>query len=250
MISAVILAKNEEKNIADCIKGLRWCDEILIVDDKSTDKTVDVAKKNGARVIMHSLENDFSRQRNYGLLEAKEQWVFFVDADERISESLAFEITNRIKESPIKNYDGFFIRRIDNMWGKKLLHGETGNIKLVRLVKKDSGKWEGQVHEIWKTKKTLGELKNPIFHYPHQTVNEFLKELNFYTDIRAKELYKKGIRVHWWFVIMYPKAKFFFNYILKMGFLDGIPGFVFAILMSFHSFLVRGKLWMLWQKKQ
>ncbi len=249
MISAVILVKNEEKNIVDCIKGLRWCGEILVVDDNSTDKTVELAKKNGARVITHSLENDFSRQRNFGLLEAKGEWVFFVDADERVSESLAFEITNRIKESPSEHYDGFFIRRIDNMWGKKLLHGETGNIKLLRLVKKTSGKWEGQVHEVWKTKGVLGELKNPISHYPHQTITEFLEEINFYTDIRAKELHKKGIKAHWWSVIVYPKAKFFLNYIIKMGFLDGIPGLVFAILMSFHSFLVRGKLWQLWQKK-
>ncbi len=249
MISAVILTKNEEKNIRDCIKGLAWCDEVIIIDDNSKDKTVEIARKLGARVLTHALENDFSKQRNYGLLEAKGQWIFFVDADERVSESLAFEITNRIRESPQESYDGFFIRRIDNMWGKKLLHGETGNIKLLRLVKKDSGKWEGQVHEVWKTKGVLGELKNPIFHYPHQTINEFLEEINFYTDIRARELYRKGVKAHWWSVIVYPKAKFLFNYIFKLGFLDGIPGLVFALMMSFHSLLVRGKLWQLWQKK-
>ena len=250
MISAIILTKNEEKNIVDCIQGLKWCDEILVIDDNSTDRTVEVAKKLSVRVLIHSLDDDFSKQRSYGSQEAKGDWVFFVDADERVSESLAFEITNRIKESPTESYDGFFIRRIDNMWGKKMLHGETGNIQLVRLVKKDSGKWEGRVHEAWKTKGVLGQLKNPLLHYPHQTVSEFLAEINFYTDIRAKELYKKGVKAHWWSVIVYPKAKLFLNYILKMGFLDGMPGHVFAITMSFHSFLVRGKLWQLWHKKQ
>lgn len=249
MISAVILTKNEEQNIEACIKGLRWCDEVLVIDDNSTDKTVSIAEKLGAKVYVHNLENNFGEQRNFGLSKAKGDWVFFVDADERVSESLTFEITSSLHQKNTDFVSGFSLRRIDTMWGKQLLHGENGNVRLIRLARKDAGKWVGHVHETWQVKGKIIELKNPLFHYPHQTVSEFLTEINYYTTIRSQELYKKGVKVHVWDIILYPKAKFFVNFIFKRGFLDGIPGLVVAMLMSFHSYLVRGKLWLLWDKK-
>lgn len=249
MISAVILTKNEEKNIDACIKGLRWCDEVLVIDDNSTDKTVIKAKTLGARVIEHALDNDFSKSRNFALGEAKGDWVLFVDADERVSESLTFEITSSLHQKIVDFVSGFSMRRIDTMWGKQLMHGENGNVRLVRLARKNAGLWKGSVHEKWVVKGKIVELNNPLFHYPHQTVAEFLTEINYYTTIRAQELYKKGVRVHVWDIVLYPKAKFIVNFIFKRGFLDGIPGLVVAILMSFHSYLVRGKLWQLWDKK-
>jgi hypothetical protein len=91
-------------------------------------------------------------------------------------------------------------------------------------------------------------LQKPLLHYPHPTIAEFLKEINYYTDIRAKELYRRKVFVRWWDILLYPKAKFILNYFLRRGLLDGSAGFVFAVMMSFHSFLVRGKLWLLWQK--
>ncbi|QQG40489.1 MAG: glycosyltransferase family 2 protein [Candidatus Levyibacteriota bacterium] len=249
MISAVILTKNEEENIEVCIKGLRWCNEVIVVDDNSTDKTREIAEKLGAKVIDHSLNNNFSEARNYGLEQTKGEWVLFVDADERISDSLAFEIGSMLTMQAVDAYDAFYIRRIDTIWGRQLLHGENGMVKFIRLAKKTKGEWKGAVHETWQIKGRVGQLKNPLYHYPHQTVSEFLTEINYYTTIRAQELYKKRVKVHVWDIILYPKAKFFVNYVLKRGFLDGMPGLVVAILMSFHSYLVRGKLWLLWQKK-
>mgnify|MGYP001615031260 CR=1 FL=1 len=113
-----------------------------------------------------------------------------------------------------------------------------------RLAKKDAGKWKGAVHEKWEITGKVGTLKNPIIHYPHQTVAEFLQELNLYTSLRAEELYMKNTRAYWWSIVVYPMIKFTVNYFLKRGFLDGIHGLIFAIIMSFHSFLVRGKLWL------
>ena len=257
MISAVVLAKNEEKNIKECFKNLLWCDEIIVIDDNSEDRTIEIAKGLGATVFGHPLNNDFSEQRNFGLSKAKNEWVLFIDADERVTSLLRDEIKDQISLRPelrarakIKDsYDGFYIKRRDFMWGRELKHGETGNIKLLRLARKDAGDWEGKVHEEWKIKGKIRELENPILHYPHRTITEFLKKINFYTDIRAKELYEKGVKVNFFSIIAYPKAKFFVNYFLKLGFLDGMPGLLVAFLMSFHSFLVRGKLWMIWQRK-
>lgn len=247
MISAVVLTKNEENNIVDCLESLKWCEEIVVIDDNSEDRTVELAKTQGATVYTRALDGDFAKQRNFGLEKAKGEWVFFVDADEQVSKALSYEILSHL--STEKPFEGYFVRRIDHMWGKKLLHGETYGLKLIRLAKKKSGIWYGYVHEKWEVKGTTGYLENPLTHYPHPTVASFLKEINKYSDIRVKELEKEKKSVRWISIIMYPLGKFLVNYFLKRGFLDGIPGLLVSTMMSFHSFLVRAKLWLILQKK-
>lgn len=252
MITGIILTKNEEGNIVDCVESISFCSEIIIIDDYSTDKTPELienlAEKNKKiKTFSRKLENNFSEQRQFGIEKSSNDWIFFVDADERITPELATEIKENVTEST--TYGGFLIPRRDFIWGKMLMHGETGNIKLLRLFNKHSGKLEGKVHETWVTKKDVGRLVNPILHFPHPTISEFLTEINFYTDLRAKELFDKKIKVGFFSIIIYPKAKFIKNFIFKRGFLDGTAGLVHAIHMSFHSFLVRGKLWYLWQEE-
>lgn len=250
-ISAIILTKNEEQNIKNCLESLKWCDEIVIVDDYSIDKTINIARKYKTTIYSRALNGDFSSQRNFGISKAKSDWVLFVDSDETVSDGLVYEISNAIqlKDRQLNEFDGFFIKRTYFMWRKKLRYGEVGNEWRLRLAKKTVGQWEGKVHERWRIKGLVGKLNNPIFHFPHQTLDEFFKEINFYTDIRAQELHAKKIKVYWWSVIVYPTGKFIVNFFIKRGFLDGVHGLVFAITMSFHSFLVRGKLWLLWRKE-
>lgn len=243
MISAVVLTKNEEKNIVDCLESLNWCSEIIVIDDYSTDRTAELCQQMGAKVYKRKLSNNFSEQRDFGLLNVSNEWALFVDADERVSKNLADEIQNNIKKTA---RNGFIIRRYDVMWGKKLEHGETGDIWFLRLGKINTGRWQGNVHEEWKIN-NYGKLKNSLIHYPHQTVEQFLKEINYYTDLRAKELLEKKVNVSVIHIVLFPKAKFILNYFLKLGFLDGLEGLVFAIIMSFHSFLTRAKLWQLKQ---
>lgn len=243
-ISAVVLTKNEERNIEKCLESLAFCDEVIVVDDGSTDTTVALVKKHDACIIEHPLENDFAKQRNFALSQTTGDWVLFIDADEVVSEKLRNEI-NKYTNNPINKCVGYFIPRIDTMWGKKMMHGEQGNIKLLRLAKKDAGRWSGRVHEVWAVSGATQTLENPLLHYPHQTIAEFLEEVNFYTTLRAEELYQQGLKASWIDILAYPKAKFFRNYFLKLGILDGIPGLIMAIFMSLHSFLVRGKLWQL-----
>lgn len=248
MISAIILTKNEEKNIKDCLRGLAWCDEKIVIDDESEDLTRDIAQEIGAKVFTRRLSN-FSDQRNFALEKAKGDWILFVDADERISPALWYEIMEHIND-PIEKFTAFFLKRIDVMWGKELKHGESGTLKLLRLAKKGSGKWKGTVHEKWDIPGKILTLNNPLYHYPHQTVEDFLKEINRYTDLRAKELYDQKTKTNWFLIILYPKAKFIMNYFVRLGCLDGLPGLISTLMMSFHSFLVRGKLWLLWQKER
>lgn len=247
MVSVIILTKNEEKNIVACLESVVWCDEKIVIDDHSTDETVTLAKEKGAVVYKRIMENNFADQRNYGLEKAKGDWVLFIDADERVSSALWYEIMQQTSES-IGEFTGFYIKRQDTMWGKVLKYGETGNINLLRLAKKGTGKWVGSVHEEWKIQGKTAVLKNALDHFPHPTVSEFLKEINYYTDLRAQELFKKGVKANGASILLYPLAKFISTYLVSGGFLDGVPGLLVALIMSFHSFLVRAKLWFLWQK--
>lgn len=241
-VSAVILAKDEEKNIRDCIKCLKFCDEIIVIDDNSEDKTGEIAKKLGAKVIGRELKQNFAAQRNFAMTRAKHKWVFFVDADERVSNELKSEILSATQ----KHFaDAYYLKRVDFMWGKYLKHGEVGNLYLLRLARKDMGAWVGAVHENWLTSGSTAELKSPLFHYPHVNARDFLEEINFYSTIRAKELFEKGEKVSLFKIIAYPTAKFLKNYLFGLGFADGTQGLMFALFMSFHSFLVRGKIWQL-----
>ena len=247
-ISAVILTRNEEKNIAECIFGLNFCDEIVVVDDGSLDKTVEIARKLGLKVFLRYLNRDFAAQRNYALEKASGKWVFFVDADERVSGQLREEIKKEI-DSPDNPHVGCFLRRDDYMWGKKLKYGETGSILLLRLGRKSAGKWVRNVHEVWETVGRTKILKSPLKHYPHQTLREFIFDINFHSDLHAVANYKEGKRSNWVKILFWPRAHGFKNWVLKLGFLDGTEGFVFALMMSFHSFLSWSKLWIRQRKK-
>lgn len=246
MITAVIIAKNEEKNIKNCIDSVSFCNEIIVIDDLSTDNTCEIAKKNNAKIISHSLQNNFAAQRNYGLEIAKNNWVLYIDADEVVTGKLAKNIQSAVNENMA---DGFYLSRQDKMFGNVLKHGELKGKKFVRLAKKDAGKWEGKVHEEWRIEGKTKALSGVLMHYPHQTLFEFIEEINFYTTLRANELCKQGKRSSMFQIIFYTKAKFFQTYILKAGFLDGMPGLIYSLCMSLHSFLVRGKLYLLTKKK-
>lgn len=248
MISAVVIAKNEEERLRECILSLKWCDEVIVIDNNSTDRTAGIAKRAGAKVYQFLDEDDFSAIRNFGLQKAAHDWVLFVDADERVSKQLAAEIYSNSAQFLVP-VNGFYIERRDVLWGKELKFGDAGKTKLLRLARKDKGQWRGKVHEVWDILGDKGELTYPLYHYPHQSVAEFLKEINYYSSLRAQELYEKGEKSYWWSIILYPKGKFFYTYFLQQGFRDGVSGMVHSLLMSFYSFLVRGKLWQLRGRK-
>ena len=240
-ISAVIITRNEEKNIEEAIRSVEFCNEVVVIDDASSDNTPEIALKLGARVFTRTLENDFASQRNFGLEKAKSGWVLFLDADERVTLKLQKEILAEInKPSQIKAY---FVKRNDIIWGKSFRFGETSKVKLIRVARKGAGVWKRSVHEVWDVEGPKGLFKFPLLHYPHPTLSHFIGEVNFYSSLHAKENAREGKRSSLIKIILWPKMKFFQNMLLRMGILDGLPGFVFAIVMSFNSFLSWAKLW-------
>jgi len=260
MITSVVLTRNDEKGIERCLKSIQWCDEVIIVDDASTDGTIGIAKKLGAKVFVRKLNDDFAAQRNFGLAKAKGEWVLFIDSDEVVTVELAKEIMFLTQHvipakagiqagSPIRSGMtetlGYYIKRKDWFFGQWLMHGETGNVKLLRLARKDAGKWVQPVHEEWKIEGKVGTLAHPLLHYPHQNVAQFLDKINRYSTLYAQYLHDHGIKEPAWTIVGKPMPKLFVNYFWRLGFLDGTAGIVVALMMSFHSFLVRAKLWKL-----
>ncbi len=132
------MTKDSEAYIKNCLRSLSFADETVVIDDNSTDKTVEIAKKYGAKIYKRNLAGDFATQRNYGLAKARGKWVFFVDSDEIVPPDLKSEIVQAIN-NPFVDSDGFYLKRLDNIWGKPLKHGEPGNIKLLRLAQKRRG---------------------------------------------------------------------------------------------------------------
>lgn len=241
-ISAIILAKNEEKKIGKTIKSLLFCDEVIVVDDDSSDTTVQTAEKAGARVLRHSKKNEFGGQRNWAMEQAKNDWILFIDADEEVSENLKFEIINLKLQPEVVAYA---IPRRDFFWDTELKYGETKSARtrgILRLVKKGGGVWTGAVHERYISSGKVGKLEGFLNHYSHDSVSSFVQDINIYSTIRATELASQGTGTSPLELICIPFGKFFYTYFILGGFLDGPSGFVYSFVMSFHSFLVRAKL--------
>ena len=247
-ISALIITKNEEANIERCLRSLDFCDEVIVIDDLSQDTTLKKVQKiyKVYKVFQRKLNGDFSGQRNFAMEKAKNEWILFLDADEEISKELKEEINSVDYRQPI---GALYLKRRDFFWSRELKFGETAKIRnygIIRLIKKNSGRWEGKVHEEYKVKSSklkVQSLQNYINHYPHQTVKKFLEEVNFYSTLRARELQSQGKKTNILEIIFFPLGKFLITYFIKLGFLDGPAGFVYAFFMSFHSFLVRAKLY-------
>ena len=245
-LTCVILARNEEKNIKDCISNLDFCDEILVIDDNSSDKTVERCQMSDVRckIYKRSLNGDFASQRNFGLDKAKGKWVLFVDADERITRQLSDEMI-KVTSDPTLHYNGYYIKRQDFLWDETLKYTEAGNIKLLRLAKKGAGLWKRKVHEVWEVKGKVGFLHHPIIHHSHANLSQFLEDINNLSSLHAKANYEEGKRSSLIKIIFWPQAKFIDNFFIKLGLLHGVRGFVISVLMTFHSYLAWSKLWLL-----
>lgn len=248
-ISGAIIAKNEAKYIEHAIASMKdLCDEILVIDNESSDDTAKVAKACGARVISSSIRGDFSGLRNLALHEAKHDFVLYLDGDEALNDR-AIESIIQVKKSA-RDGVNYALRRHDIFWGKELTRGELSSVAtqgIVRLISRGSGTFSGRVHEKFITTHDVVLLDGAIVHHAHDSIASFVNTVNEYSSIRADELFRLGVRVSLFSIIVYPIGKFIYTYFLKGGYADGPQGFVYSFLMSFHSFLVRSKLFLMYQ---
>jgi glycosyltransferase involved in cell wall biosynthesis len=246
-LTLLLLTHNEQENIAKNFKWLDKCpsiNEIIVIDDNSEDKTIEAVKKLSSKnrqVSIHSrgLDTNFSAQRQFGVSKSTNDWILWLDPDETPNKKF-IRFTNHID---INKYHNYAFRRHDIFLGHELKYGETSSQYFLRLFNKNFGRFVGQVHEIWQTDQPVFHSDAYITHQSHSNLKSFFNKINFYSDIRAQELKNNGVKTNLFQIIFYPKAKFIQNYIFRLGFLDSTPGIILALGMSFHSFLVRAKLW-------
>ena len=252
-LSLLLLTKNESKNIDKNFSWLQKCKaikDIVIVDDNSEDNTVEICQKltsknRTVQIFTKELNNDFASQRNFGISKTKYDWVLWLDADEKPSKKL-IRFLNNFNRHQYKNYS---FKRQDIFLKHKLKHGETNYLNFTRLFNKKYGQFEGRVHEIWKSSNQEKNTKLVIFHYSHSTIKSFIQKINLYSDIRANELFTQKKSVNMFEIILFPIGKFIQNYFFRLGFLDGTPGIIMALCMSFHVFLNKSKLWHLYKQQ-
>lgn len=189
---------------------------------------------------------DFAQVRNKELAKVKTPWVLFIDQDEVITPQLQAEIESTVRGD---QHSAYYLKRLDIFLGRELKHGETGNAKFIRLAKRDFGTWVRPVHEEWRGEGKVGTLEHPIIHHAHKDIASFLDKINRYSTLDAQYRFESGVKSSLWKIAVYPIAKFKLNYLVRLGFLDGVPGLIMAMMMSFHSYLTWTKLYLLCHKK-
>lgn len=242
LLSAVIISYNEEHNIGRCLQSLQGiADEIVLVDSASTDSTCAIAQEYGARIIQHPFEG-FAAQKNFAAQCAQHDWVLSLDADEVLSEALKLAILAVKQEA---RFDAYMLKRKTNFCGSFIRHGSWYPDKQCRLWNKTKGSWQGLIHEKWRlhdTNAAYGLLDGDLLHYSFNSIADYIKMTDRYTSLSAEEAFAKGKNVGLLKLIFGPFIKFFQDYILRLGFLDGYAGFVAYRLAAQMAFIKYSKI--------
>lgn len=246
-LSVVIIAKNAENDIADALSSVKFCNEIIVIDSGSTDKTVDIAKKMGAKVFAAKVK-DYASARNFGLQKAKGNWIFYTDTDERVTEELKKEIESEIgnRESGIVAYK---VKRKNFYYGN---HEWPYIEKLERLFRKKNLKeWYGELHESPKIDGTIGELDGFLFHYSHKDLSSMVNKTILWSVVEAKLRYDANHpKMTWWRFPRVMITVFFNSYIKQRGWKAGIVGLIEGFYQAFSIFITYSKLWELQESQK
>lgn len=230
-ISGAIITFNEEKNIKEVLQCFHFCDEIILVDSFSTDKTLEIAREFPLVKIVQQTFEDFTKQRNFALSQAKNDWVLFLDGDERITPKLESEILTELK-NPSK--DAYYFYRKFFFEGRPINYSGTQNDKNFRLFRKSKChyKSEKKVHETLDVKGKIGIFQQPLLHYSVQDYVSYKEKMLHYGRLKGEELFTKGKDYYFLTQVLKTGFKFFKSYFLNLGFLDGKAGFDLCYLQS------------------
>ena len=241
-LSVITLTLNEEANIASCLESVTWADELLVADSGSVDKTVAIAKSHNAKVIPVAWDG-YGRTKNQVLLQARGDWVLWLDADERVTPELASEI-NEIVHSPSVEFAGYSVARRAFFLGRWIRHCGWYRSTVIRLFRRDKGRFsEHLVHEKLILEGPVGRLKSDLIHLTDPNLDHYFKKFNRYTSLSAEEMHRDGKRFSLFDLLVRPLFTFFRMYILRRGFQDGLEGFILCVASSAHVFAKYAKLW-------
>jgi len=232
-LSAVLIVKNEESKLESCLQALTWVDEIIVIDSLSTDRTLEIAKQYTAKVFQRPFDN-FANQKNYGIEQATGDWILSIDADEKVSVELQKSIQKVIGEDG--SLDGYRVVRKNIIFGKSLKFAGQGSERLLRLFRRGKGRLEQPIHEEVVLEGPIGEIDGELIHDSIRTLEDYFRKLHLYTDYEAQFMHDKGIAPTFYGLYIKPVFRFVYHYIIRLGFLDGYPGFLYHGLSSYYVF--------------
>lgn len=244
-LSAIIITRNEQENISECIKNLSFADEVLVIDNNSKDATVLNAKKAGAYVTSYP-GLDFSYLRNIGKEKAKGEWLLYVDADERIPSSLAKDIKSVTDKKD--KYRAYALYRKNFYLGEKWPRQE----RMVRMMRKDAlVGWLGTLHETAMVGGSIGELKEPFLHYSHNNLTSMVEKTNEWSQVEAALRLQTGHPpMIWWRFFRVMATAFWKSFVTLEGWRLGTTGLIESIYQAFSMFITYAKLWELQNKSR
>ncbi len=247
-LAVIILTKNEEANIEAAMETAAFADEILVIDSGSTDRTQELAKKHGAKVVIHHMDEEgFAGQRNFALTQTAAEWVFFLDADERIIP----EAANRMMEIiSVGHPAAYRVERRNIVMGKMMQYGGHRPDYVARFYPRTRVRWQGKVHEGIETDLPIKTLKNCLHHYTYVTWQQYFTKTNYYTSLSAQGMFERQKKVSVGSALSHAFFAFVKSYILKQGFRDGYLGLIMSILAGNASLMKYLKLQNLYRLEQ
>ena len=239
-LSVTIITRNAASQLEGCLESVAFADEVVVVDSGSTDDTVELARRRGARVIARKEWLGFGPQKQFAVESASNDWVLCVDADERLSDSLRQSIVAELKAPRGSVYT---MPRCNRFMGRWLRHGEGYPDWSVRLFHRQHARWSDDVvHEKVVTERPVLRLRGDLLHDSAETLEKYLDKQNRYTTLQAESLQSAGRRAGWGRLIFSPSLRFVKFYLVRLGFLDGMPGLVHVSIGCMNTFNKYAKL--------
>ena len=240
-VTVTIITLDEADHIGAAIDSASWADEVLVVDSGSTDRTVEIARGKGARVLTRAWTG-YVDQKNYAAGEAAHDWIFSLDADERIPPALAQELKSILAAEPTCR--GYRVPRVTFHLGRWIRTTDFYPDYQMRLYDRRAARWQGRyVHESVKVDGPAGQLKNDLEHFSFSDLRDQIKRINHYSTLSARQMYEAGRRTGPIEIVVHPPAAFLRNYVLRRGFLDGTAGLTISLLNAWGVGLKFMKLW-------
>lgn len=240
-LSAIIIAKDEARNIGECLDSIAFCDERVVVDGGSTDATGQIAESKGARVVTRDFAG-FGEQKNFGLSLAQGEWVLSIDADERVTPALAAEIKAALAAAQADAYE---MPRLSTFCGRPMRHSGWWPDHVLRLFRRERACFSDDlVHERLICDGTVARLSQPLLHHPVLRLEDALSRMDRYSTAGAEMLVKSGKRVWFWSGPLHGAWAFFRTYVLRAGFLDGREGFLLAVANAEGTYYRYMKAWL------
>lgn len=242
-LTAIVLTWNEEDYIAECLSSLKWCETVMVLDSLSTDRTVEIARQHGAKVMLRPFSS-FPDQRNAALGLVETDWVFFVDADERVPPQLASEVA---LATTTTEFDGYWIPTHNYQMGKLILHAGLYPDYHLRLFRKSKGHYDPaqKVHEYVRLDGAEGYLENPLIHVSCRTWSDFIGHQKRWARLKAEVHFDRGVKPTYHFIAG-PTLEFLRRYIRLRGYRDGLHGLYLSCIFAYYYFVMYvhlGKIW-------